>query len=100
MDKLNTVRDGDKIWEKDTHVVYPELYEDLLLPYQSKHEKISHFFTRYCQFTEKYPIFWNNFINPERAKAHLFILQLHTIWWRRALESFIAPTSRKQPSES
>ena len=90
MDKLNNIRNGDKVLEKDTHVIYPELYEDLLLPYQRKQETISHFFARYCRFTEKYPIFWSNFINPERAKAHLFILQLRRIWWRRHLEQCTA----------
>ena len=86
MDKLNNIRNGDKVLEKNTHVVFPELYEDLLLPYQRKRETISHFFARYCRFTEKYPIFWSNYINPERAKAHLFILQLRRIWWRRHIE--------------
>ena len=84
MDKLNKIRSGDKVLEKDTHVIFPELYENLLLPYQRERETISHFFARYCRFTEKYPIFWSNFINPERAKAHLFILQLRRIWRRSA----------------
>ena len=86
MEFLLKRREGEEIEIKETYLFYPELYDELLLPYQRKHETISRFFTRYCAFTEKHPSFWVNFKYPEAAKAHLFILQLRRIWWRRHLE--------------